>query len=580
MSSPLHLSGAIELTVGSVTDAGPKGENEDFVGVHVPEDDSLVTKGIAAVVADGVSAARAGKEASETAVRGFLADYYETPESWCTKTSGHRVLTSLNRWLCHQGLSHGESERGCVTTFTSLIFKSQTAHLFHIGDSRAYRLRDGDFEQLSHDHTNCLADGVRRLERALGIHTHVRIDYRAIDLEVGDTFLLSSDGIHDFLNRETIHELLADPSAAPQEIAQSLDKAAALAGSDDNRSTLVLRIDALPAGDQDEVFRKLTQLPFPPDLEPGMVLDGLRIERVLHASNRSQLYAVIDTSSGERLVMKTPSVNFEDDPDYIERFALEQWVGQRTNHRNLARTLRPPRPPSCLYHLIEFIPGRPLDTWLVERERSIPEVVGIIRQVVAGTRALHRRETLHQDLKPDNILVTTPSANDHQVKVIDYGSVRIAGIAEISAPFHRHSALGTIDFAAPEYRLHVEPTPRSDLFSLAMITYYLVTGGKHPFGERWARATSLRDFMVLEYTPSFHYDSLVPPWFDAALQKALRIHPASRHESMSEFLHDLEHPNPDLTPNRSLPFADRNSLLTWKLISLGLLIALVLALLF
>lgn len=572
----LHLSGAIGLSVGSVTTAGTKEVNEDFVGVHLPDDDTLVTKGIAAVIADGVSAARAAKEASETAVRGFLADYYETPESWCAKTSGHRVLTSLNRWLCNQGQVHGAAERGCVTTFTSLVLKSQTAHLFHVGDTRAYLLRAGDLEQLSRDHTSYLADGVCRLDRALGINVNVRIDYRNLALQTGDLLILTSDGIHGFLKHAQLRELLSNPDQSLQDLAQSVDQAAALAGSDDNRSTLLLRVDSLPDGDSDEVFRRLTRLPFPPALTPGMVLDGWRVEREIHASSRSQLYLVTNTETDERCVMKTPSVNFEDDPDYIEHFALEQWVGQRTNHLNLARIIRAARTPSYLYHLIEHIEGRSLEDWRKDQDRTIPEIVEVIRQIIAGTRALHRRETLHQDLKPDNILVTKEGI----VKLIDYGSVRIAGIAEIAAPYHRHSAQGTIDYAAPEYRLGITPSPLSDLFSIAVISYHLLTNGEHPYGERWARVNSLRDFTNLDYISASHRAPLIPPWLDAALQKSLRILPSGRHPSMSEFLHDLEHPNPKLVPNQPLPLAERNPVLVWQMIALGLLIALICALLF
>ncbi|MEO1837428.1 MAG: protein kinase [Akkermansiaceae bacterium] len=570
------MSGAIGLTIGSVTTAGTKPANEDFSGVHLPDDETLVTKGITAVIADGVSAARAAREASETAVRGFLADYYETPESWSAKTSGHRVLTSLNRWLCNQGQVHGAAERGCVTTFTAIILKSQTGHLFHIGDTRVYRLRGDDFEQLTSDHTTSLADGVCHLDRALGITVNVRIDYRKVALQKNDCLLLTSDGVHGFLKREEIQEILAAPEFTPQEVANALDRAAAEAGSDDNRSCLVLRIDSLPEGDSEEVLRRLTDLSFPPDLSPGMILDGLRIEREIHSSKRSQLYLVRNVDTEERLVMKTPSVNFEDDPDYIERFALEQWVGQRTNHPNLARIVRTKRPPSCLYHLIEHIDGRSLDTWLEEEPRAIPEIVAVIRQVIAGTRALHRRETLHQDLKPDNVLIT----QDGAIKLIDYGSARIAGIAEIAAPYDRHSALGTVPFAAPEYRLGIEPSSRSDLFSIAMLAYHLFTGGQHPYGERWSKASSLRDFTILKYRPAFQFNPLVPPWLDAAMQKSLRIRPSGRHECMSEFLHDLEHPNARLTPNQPLPLAKRNPVLLWQLISLGLLLALLCALLF
>ena len=99
----MHLTGRIGLATGLFTASGPKPHNEDCLGVHIPPVTLLPTKGIVACIADGVSAASAGKEAAESAVIGFITDYYETPEAWEVKTAGQRVLTALNRWLFSQG---------------------------------------------------------------------------------------------------------------------------------------------------------------------------------------------------------------------------------------------------------------------------------------------------------------------------------------------------------------------------------------------------------------------------------------------------------------------------------------------
>src|SRR6478735_10474510 len=154
MVKSMHLTGRIELATGLFTSAGPKPQNDDCLGVHIPEPALLPTKGIVACIADGVSAASAGKEAAEAAVIGFITDYYETPESWEVKTAGQRVLTALNRWLFSQGQGFSAAEKGCVTTFTALVLKSQMAHIFHIGDSRLYRLRGGELEQITLDHAS------------------------------------------------------------------------------------------------------------------------------------------------------------------------------------------------------------------------------------------------------------------------------------------------------------------------------------------------------------------------------------------------------------------------------------------
>ncbi len=558
----MHLTGRIELATGLFTSAGPKPQNEDCLGIHIPDASLLPTKGIVACIADGVSAASAGKEAAEAAVIGFITDYYETPESWEVKTAGHRVLTALNRWLFAQGQGFRAAEKGCVTTFTAIVLKSQTAHVFHIGDSRLYRQRAGELEQITRDHASHVSADTCYLTRALGLTPSPEIDYHTFPVEAGDRFVLSTDGIHDEISRQDIETILKE-NPDSQTCADALGAAAGR--GTDNRSCILLEVQSLPDSDQNDVFRQLSALPFPPDLLPGQSIDGLHVERLISASRNTQLYLVSDMDDNNRsLVLKTPSITFEDDPSYLERFALEEWIGLRTDSPHLAKVLRRQRPRRFLYYVLESIDGMTLGRWSEENPSPpVEQVIGIAGQIVEGVRALHRRDTLHQDLKPDNILLD----RDGQVKIIDYGSCRIGGIAEISTPFERGSALGTVDFSAPEYRLGITPGTRSDLFSVAAITYHLLTGGRHPYGNAWANARNPRDFFSLTYHPAAAHNPMVPLWMDAVLRKALSIRIESRQEVMSEFIHNLRHPDPTFLTTGPLPFAQRNPLLFWKLVA-------------
>lgn len=573
----MHIGGQLRIVHGEASEAGRKPRNEDCLGIRIPAAGAIETRGIAAIIADGVSAAEAAKEASEICVEGFLNDYFSTPDSWQVKTAAHRVLVSLNRWLFGQGQSFVDERKGYLCAMSAMILKSRTAYVFHAGDTRVYRFRDGELEQLTKDHTTQVSRSTSYLARAMGMNLNLEIDYLATEAEEGDLYLMTTDGVHEYVARNGIKAALAESNGECDATCRRLINEALDNGSPDNVSCLIVRIESLPGADKREVYRELSKLPFPPDLEVGNVLDGWRVLRLMDASSRSQLYLVEDIDTRDRAVLKTPSVNFSDDPAYIERFIMEEWIGRRVTSPHLVRVLEKPRTPQFLYHVMEFVDGRSIADWI--RDNPSPEirtVVDIAEQVVKGLRQLHRRETLHQDLKPDNIIIN----RDGVAKIIDFGSAYVAGVGEIATPFERGTQLGTASHSAPEYRLGRRPTTRSDMFSLAVVVYEMLTGGKHPYGDRYEAAQTIRDFSNLEYTPASKHDPLIPGWIDGALKKALSIAPESRYEAFSEWLVDLRHPNPRFLDPSSLPLVQRNPVVLWQLISLTLLIALILLIVF
>ncbi|WP_250656904.1 bifunctional protein-serine/threonine kinase/phosphatase [Alkalimarinus coralli] len=564
----MHLSSRLNAAIGQATDKGPKHQNEDCLGIMMPDDPALTIKGMVAVIADGVSSAEAGKEASETCVKNFLNDYYSTPDSWTVKTSAQKVLTALNRWLYGQGQRFIEAHRGYISTLSILVIKSRMAHLFHIGDSRIYRLRGGDFEQLTSDHSAHVSKDKAYLTRAMGMDIRLDVDYRTEAVEEGDLFFLSTDGVHDFLSPKVIKKALQTADTNVEITCQQLIDMAKEAGSDDNLSCQIIRIEQLADANSADVYKKLSDLPFPPFLEKGMSIDGYRVLGEIYASNRSQLYVVEDIESHKKWAMKTPSVNYEDDPAYIERFIMEEWIGRRIDCPNVVKVPVEERKRQCLYYLCEYVEGDTLADWIKNTSRrDVPQVLDIIEQVVRGVRSLHRKETLHQDLKPDNIVLT----EEGEAKLIDFGSCLVAGVNEIATPFERDTILGTATYAAPEYKLRRAGSVRSDLFSIAMITYEMLTGHL-PFGEAFERCESAQDFSRLRYEPAYRYNPMVPAWMDGALRKALHISPELRYESLSEFVFDLRHPNQQFMRLRNQPFLERNPMLFWQITSGVLLI--------
>ncbi len=560
----MHLEGQLQLSVGQRSEAGVKPQNEDSIGICIPSDSLLITKGAVAAIADGVSAAEAGKEASETCVANFLNDYFATSESWSVKKSGQQVLTALNRWLYGQGRRFANAEKGYVSTLSVLVLKSRVAHIFHAGDSRIYRVRKGQLEQLTRDHATRISRDKSYLTRAVGMDINLDMDYSCSDIEQGDVYILTTDGIHDVIGS---HDLLAAAQTAPQDYehcCQQLIEQAMALGSEDNLSCQLLHVDALPAGDANDLYIKLTELPFPPPLAVGMKIDGYRIERELHASNKSQLYLVTDLATKRQYCMKTPSVNYDDDTAYIERFIMESWIGSRIDNNHVVKVIKQDTPKTCLYYLTEYIAGETLGQW-IERQRgeaSIEQVQRILSQAIKGLQAMHRKETLHQDIKPDNILLDATG----EVKIVDFGSCLVAGIDEIASPINRQWALGTLHYSAPEYCLNRTPSVVSDQFALAVVGYEMLTGVA-PYKGKMARCRSLKDFMSLEYVPAYHYNPLVPVWLDGAFKKALSISPQLRYQDISEFGHDLCYPNAEYMKTIAAPWIERDPVRFWKGVS-------------
>lgn len=548
------------IDLGQSSDKGIKEENQDSYGVLLPESPVLEQKGIVIVIADGVSGCDAGKLASETCVKSLLSDYYCTPDSWTVKTSAQKVLMATNRWMLGMAQQSSHAHKGLATTMSALIVKSSTVHLFHIGDTRIYRLRQAKLECLTQDHRFWVSKDKNYLTRAMGIDLHLEIDYSNFLLEKDDTFLLTTDGVHEFLSDSIMLEKVNDNANNLDRAAREITNLAMLAGSDDNVSCQVVRFNQLPQINDQEIYRKLTELPFPPDLNAGMILDGYRIERELHASNRTQLYLATDEDNGVQVVIKTPSINYVDDPTYLDMFVHEEWVGRRLDNNHVLKIIEQTRPRQFLYYVTEYIEGQTLRHWMSDNPQpSVHEVRGIVRQIARGLRAFHSKEMIHQDLKPENIIIDTQGT----VIIIDFGSTKIAGIEEISTPVHRLNLLGTQHYTAPEYLMGQQPSIHSDAFSLGVITYEMLTG-KLPFGEKYGE----KALSKLQYIPAQQFNPDIPLWVDGAIRKIVNRNPANRYEEISEFIHDLSYPNKLFIEKKHTPLIERNPLIFWKSVAL------------
>lgn len=229
--------------------------NEDALGHRLPESQEvLATKGALFGVADGVGGAAAGEVASQAAVATLLAEYYSPRASHRVESALRQAVQASN--LQVYNLAHGRNGAfyGMQTTLTALVLAAGMAYIAHVGDSRAYQLREGTLTQLTGDHSEAAellrlrlitpeqaATHPRRnvLTRALGSHVTLRPDFSRLQLRADDRFLLCTDGLWGELDHETLSRVAQQSPAAA--CAELVDLACRHGGGD-NVSLQVIRV--------------------------------------------------------------------------------------------------------------------------------------------------------------------------------------------------------------------------------------------------------------------------------------------------------------------------------------------------
>ncbi len=552
----------LSVETGQHSAAGRKPANQDFHGALVPDGHARVHKGIAVAIADGISSSPVAHIAAETAVKSFLSDYYCTSDAWSVKTAASRVISATNSWLYSQTRQAFTRDQGHVCTFSALVLKGRRAHLFHTGDSRIWRLSGQNLEQLTEDHRVQVSSSESYLGRALGLANSVEIDYRALDLKASDVFVLTTDGVHEFLPPRDIASEITSAETLEAAARAIVDRALE-AGSTDNLTVQIVRVASLPEADAANVLAEEGNLPPAPLPHVPGRFEGFRLLRSLHATSRSHIYLAENEVSGELVALKFPSMDLRGEEDYLRRFALEEWIARRMSSPHVLKAANLPQDRQSLFVATEYVEGQTLRQWMLDNPHpSLETVRGLLEQIAKGMRAFHRKEMVHQDLRPENIMIDKTGT----VKIIDFGSVRISGVMEAAPALDRAEILGTHQYTAPEVFLGYLGTERSDLFSLGVIAYEMLTG-KLPFGASVARATSEKAQAKLRYRSASALTERVPDWVDGALCRAVHPNPGKRYEVMSAFLEDLRRPNPDFQHGQFIPLAERDPVRFWQIVS-------------
>ena len=392
----------------------------------------------------------------------------------------------------------------------------------------------------------------------MGMAADVAIDYRAVPLAEGDVLVLSTDGVHQHLPPRAVVQAVLDSGGDLDTAARRIVEAALERGSDDNLTVQIVRIDALPAGDAIAFLEPTEDLPPAPILEAPTEFDGYRVLRRLHANHRSHIYLATDLASGHAVALKIPSLDLRSDPALLRQFMMEEWVARRVTSPHVLKAAPSSRPRAYLYVVTEHVEGSTLRQWMYDNPRPGLEAVrAIVEQLVEGLRALHRGQMVHGDLRPENVMI----GRDGVVKIIDFGSTRVAGVVEAGGAGEQ--MMGSLQYVAPECLTGEVASWRSDLYSLGVIVYEMLTG-RLPYGARAGRVRTRADLHRLRYAPADDPRRSVPTWIDGAIRTAVHPDPARRYEALSEFVADLRKPNPRFVRTGVTPLAERNPVRFWQ----------------
>jgi serine/threonine protein phosphatase PrpC len=549
----------LEVAVGHRSESGPRAQNEDFAAWTTPLAPERTRKGILLAASDGVSGHAGGRDAAEHAVRGLIADYYATPDTWEVGRALERVLQAINQWVLAQARARPD-KLGMACTLTALVLRGRRYWVAHAGDTRCYLRRGGRLAQLTADHVWRRPEMDHVLTRAIGLDPRLALDVTEGELEPGDVWILATDGAWAPLGRYEI-ERLADAVAAreltPQQAADQGVRRALEAGGQDNATLLVARVDALPAAALHDTRAASGPLAPLPRLAPGQEIDGFRVEETLHTSRVTLLYRVRDLETGRSLVLKTLTPEAAADARERSAFAYEEWLARRLNARYFAQVpaldaLRR----SALYYVQSYHPGHTLAELLrADHHWTAGELVPLAIRLAHATGALHRRGVIHRDLKPENLHL----GDDGELRILDLG-VAISGA---DPPERAREMAGTPSYLAPEQFDGAPASTQSDLYALGVTLYHLATR-RFPYGE-------IEPFQHPRFgdpvLPS-RYRPDLPEWLENVLLKAVARDPKARFETAEELLLALEG-GPERAPRRPAPtpLIERHGRVFWPAVA-------------
>lgn len=269
-------------------------------------------------------------------------------------------------------------------------------------------------------------------------------------------------------------------------------------------------------------------------LVAGDSIDGFLLEERLHRGGMADLWRVTRADQPAPLLMKIPMLRDDSDPTAIVSFEVEQMIMPRLSGPHFPRFHAAGGYETQPYIVMELIAGESLRARLDAAPLPADEVASIGARTAAAVHELHRQSVIHLDLKPSNVMFRP----DGTAVLIDFGLARHDHLPDLLAEEFR-LPMGTGPYISPEQVLHQRNDPRSDLFSLGAMLYYLATG-ERPFGNP-TTVRGLRKRLTELPRPPRAINPALPPWLQEVIMRCLEVDAAERYSSAAQIAFDLSH---------------------------------------